>query len=341
MKNLYQMIFNRVIGFVILDRLAGCRDITSKRRCSESITCLFFILFSCHSYSDEVLKNIGHHLGRTGQPEFAENSLINNSSNILLKHEYFNLLISGSLGERKLVEAKKFYEDNFKNHHLFADELKAVLLFLNGDRKSAVELLKSKDYIANPYAGTFLAKEYYKGKYLSQDFEKAYAVVHPYKGRIYEAELLRSKFNLEKTYQFAAADSAFGHLVSSFHISINHKNTDIPALLLMHLSQDGILMPKDNILSAAIALATPKKTDRLITIFHKTVEKMTIKEYYKAYELSLKILNEVSNSNYKFSELFLQPYIGDRVYRITEGLRKGATKDFPAYNVDKILESYK
>lgn len=299
---------------------------------------LFSLLLSFSSYSDEQMTSIAHHINRTGNPQFAE-KLLSKETNMISRQEYFNLLVSGSLGKIKLAEAEAMYI-HFKEHPDFSSEMKAVLLFLNGDRKKAVDLIKDKKLILNHYAAVFLAKEYMKGDYVTEDYEKAHSLAHAHNGAIFEASIILATLELEKRRPYASGDNAIRLLVSSLLKTIVRQNSDIPSLLLIHLTQDGILMPKDNILSAAIALSTTHKTDRLIHAFNNIAKNLSIDDYYEAHELAQNIKKEAYDNEYKFIDYFVLGNFTKRMYRIKGGPRSGATIDYPAYNIQKIIAGF-
>lgn len=99
-------------------------------------------------------------------------------------------------------------------------------------------------------------------------------------------------------------------------------------------------MPKNNILSAAIALSSPSKTDRIANAFMKVSRDFTIEDFYNSYELSNKITYEINKTNYDQSDDFLFSYVLGLLYREEKGVFSGLVLDFPAYNFEEVLMSY-
>ncbi len=232
-------------------------------RISYFRTFIFFVLYICaaeNSLAQEEKHSIGVLLYDIGETSFATD-ILKNENTKRSNNLYFSLLVSGRLGEVKLKDAINFFKDRYSENNYFYSENKAVILFLQDERKKAIDTLKNHNLLLTTQAKLWLAKEHIDGEYANQDFKVAYDyldnVNYLY---IWQSNYIRAKLILEKKVPYKA-DNAIAPLLKAYNYSsygdpVFGIATDTPTLALINIAQDGILMPRDSALTCGIRSVT-------------------------------------------------------------------------------------
>lgn len=302
-----------------------------------SIILLSLFISSCSQASEQDIA-LGQVLYGTGQDQLAERILPEEKS-VVSKIEYFNLLISGRLGQIEIDNAKRLLEDEIGKDNYAYPELKAAIFFFENEREKAISLLENRTDIDIPYTSIALAKEYIDGKYVEQNFHLAYEKLERFvHGYTWEPGYLLAKLGLGKKIKYQADTIIVWLLASYMTGDYPNELSDKPTMLLIHLAQDGVLMPKNDALAMAIAMESPVKSNLVSNALFKIYKSANKEALTKAFELAANIYKD--KNKYLVEDRTTLAYILKRIYRINSGPKRGVPIDFPAYDVDKVSSGY-